>query len=82
MESTSAKANKKRHEQIPYVFNSILDAEKAVKAIEKKYAGQLDSYNIGKTIFVRKHTSLIMNFDVLDFVRNLGGTEAGGTSVG
>ncbi|MBR3720452.1 MAG: hypothetical protein IKN09_01770 [Clostridia bacterium] len=64
---------KKAPSLIPFCFNSNTEANKALSALKKEFPDFESSYTIGKTLFIKKHRSALINYSVEDFVRNLGG---------
>ena len=64
---------KKAPSLVPFCFNSNTDAEKALLALKKEFPEFGGSYTIGKTLFIKKHRSALINFSVEDTIRKLGG---------
>ena len=64
---------KKAPSLIPFCFNSNADAEKALSALKKEFPEFDSSYSIGKTLFIKKHRSILIHFSVEEFLRKLGG---------
>lgn len=56
----------------PFCFNCKSDAEKAELALKKQYP-EVNAYTLGKTLFVHKLQSCIINFSIEAFVREHGG---------
>ncbi len=68
---------KRRQEDIPFSFRSPKEADAACAALKRKYDGKIKAWATEMTLFVQAHDSLIMNYDIVAFVRSLGGTQVG-----
>ena len=68
---------KKRRTEIPFGFATTKGAEDACIAVRRKYEEKVSVRSTGLTLYVTEHTSLVLNFEIMQYVRSLGGIPVG-----
>ena len=61
---------KRRTEDIPFSFRSPKEADNACAEVKRKYDGKIKAWATEMTLFVQAHESMLMNYDIVTFVRS------------